>query len=552
MRFLGLTLLALFHLFGASAQKKLPNFIDNADKRKVERAKKLLNQGKILEGEKLLTELRNANMNEGYFHEALVQIQMQILQRISLQNPPNEDEGEYFLEGKENTKPDVTLSQNFIENGLARTIAQKRETVDNIRLARSDKKRLKKELDGLDDLTQDTILNPIEAAQQELEKEKSKISKLEKKKKKQLAEKKKEARRVNDITLIPFESYAYQLQNNSRLATLKHERVDSASHYLRILNVDTINYDTLLAAMDIDLFAEALDYYYTRDFTRASKRLKAITQKHPAYFPAHYYLANSYFKQGLDTPTYKQFLYIAENFSDRPEGLVGLSNYYLAKGKYQPAAAAIIKAITIYPEDAYFAHLDRILKRMGKRFNSRWIRRDVYPLQTNKNYEEIVAKEDAPWRYYQNAKSMVYSYAKNGILRGNEITNERYLEVYAWREMLAENLKIDSLINDPKKRAAYLKDTNLKEQKKKNNKKINFPFARSMDKMGYLDCYIFISLFHHDLYDGFKDFVELNPDKVEKYFYILLNWENEKFDKFRIPQKGVTTKKESEKSGKKK
>ena len=55
-----------------------------------------------------------------------------------------------------------------------------------------------------------------------------------------------------------------------------------------------------------------------------------------------------------------------------------------------------------------------------------------------------------------------------------------------------------------------------------------------MQKMGYLDCYVFISLFHHDLYPAFKDFVLLHPDKVEKYFYILLDWEDEKFGQFRI------------------
>jgi hypothetical protein len=46
------------------------------------------------------------------------------------------------------------------------------------------------------------------------------------------------------------------------------------------------------------------------------------------------------------------------------------------------------------------------------------------------------------------------------------------------------------------------------------------------------------------MHDAFKDFVLLNPEKIEKYFYILLNWEDEKFDKFRV---GVQKKKKKEK-----
>ncbi len=552
MRLLGLTVFYFLFSLGTQAQKKLPNFISNADKRKVERAKKLLNQGKILEGEKILIDLRNENINEGYFHEALAQIQMQILSKIALQTPLLEDEGEYFLDGTEVLKPAVTLAENFVNNGLARTAEEKKETVDHIRLARSDKKKLKKVIGKEEEVSKDSLQNPIDAAKAELDKANAVAAALDLSKKEKLASDKKKAKKENDLSLISYDSYVYQLVNTSRLATLKHERVDSASHYLRVLTIDTIKYDTLLAQVDVDLFADALDYYYTRDYTRAAKRFKAITQKHIDYFPAHLYLANSYFNLGLDTPSYKQFVYLTENFSQRPEGLEGLSRYYLAKGKYKAAAAAIIRAIMIYPEDAYFAQLDRILKRTGKTFKSQWVRREVYPLKTKKNYEEIIAKEESPWRYYQNAKSMVYSYAKDGVLRSNEVTNERYLELYAWKEMLAGNLRIDSLIQDPKKRAEYLKKNNLNEKRKKKQKKVNFPFARSMQKMGYLDCYVFVSLFHHDLYDGFKDFVASNPAKVEEYFNILLSWESKKYDKFRVKNPEESTQKAKKKSKKKK
>lgn len=538
---------------GINFSKKLPNYITDADRRKVEKAKKLLNQGKVFEGEKALIDLRDQNMNHAYFHEALVQIQKQILDQIAFERPPDELEGEYFLYGKDLLKPDLSLEENFISNGLARTKEEKKETVDNIRLAIRDKKRLKRILKNMKDeaVEKDSVLNPIEAAKKEIDKENNNLRKKENEQAEQLRLEKKNAKKEKDIFLIPYKSYAYQVISTSRLASLKHERVDSSSHYLRILTIDTIRYDTLLTMGQIDTFAEALDYYYHRDYTRSANLLKTLTAKHLDYFPAQDYLGRAYFKMGLDTPTYNQFVYLAQTFEYRPEGLLGLSRYFLAKGKYKKAAASIIKAIAIYPEDAYFVQLDNILKRDGKRLKTQWIRREVYPVTSAKNYVDIIAKEKSLWRYYQNAGAEMHSYASpEGILRGNEITRERYLELYAWKEMLKEHDELALEIKDPKKRAEYLSKNN--QGKKKKDNKISFPFARSMQKMGLLDCYVFITLFHNDLYPAFKEFVRLNPDKVEQYFNVLLNWEDKKFDKYRIVQAEDKEKKEKKKKSKKK
>ena len=520
---------------------KLPNTIDNSDKRKVEKAQKLLNQGKLFEGEKLLLELRDENMYHPYFHEALIQIQKQILDFIAYERPPSDEDGEYFLQGKDIIKPEKNLEENFIDNGLSRTVAEKEETVDNIRLSRKDKRKLRKALSEKSETTigVDTVLNPIEAAKKKIDSINNKQRQLDKQKKEKSKIDRKKAKKEDDILLIPYESYASDIVRNGRLATLKHERVDSSAHYLRILTIDTVAYDTILSANQLETMEEAMDYYFTSDFVRAAQILKKITAAEPDYFPAHYCMAKCFSRMGLDTPTYNQWVYIATTFDKRPEGLVGLSEYFLAKGDYKKANECILKAIMIYPEDAYFAQLNNILKRMGRRLNSQWIRREVYPINTGKNYSEIIAKEKSPWRYYQNAGSQVHSYASpEGILRGNEITNERYVELYAWKEMLKDHEnEIDTTIKDPKKRAEYLMNSNAKKKDKKKDKVITFPFARSMQKMGYLDCYVFISLFHHDMYDAYKEFVLLNPDKVEKYFYILLNWEDKKFDKYRVDQK---------------
>ena len=54
-----------------------------------------------------------------------------------------------------------------------------------------------------------------------------------------------------------------------------------------------------------------------------------------------------------------------------------------------------------------------------------------------------------------------------------------------------------------------------------------------MNELGYLDCYVFITLFHQDIYGQFADFVSREPEKIRKYFYLLMNWEDKKFESLR-------------------
>jgi hypothetical protein len=42
--------------------------------------------------------------------------------------------------------------------------------------------------------------------------------------------------------------------------------------------------------------------------------------------------------------------------------------------------------------------------------------------------------------------------------------------------------------------------------------------ARKMKALGYLDCYVFLSRFHDDLYPQYRHFVDNNMEKVIKYY----------------------------------
>jgi len=74
------------------------------------------------------------------------------------------------------------------------------------------------------------------------------------------------------------------------------------------------------------------------------------------------------------------------------------------------------------------------------------------------------------------------------ITQPNPLTSAKYLEVYAWEEMLNNS------------------DSN------------DLAEARRMQKEGYLDCYVLVTCYHYDFYNQYIDFVKNNPDKVVEYY----------------------------------
>jgi hypothetical protein len=251
-------------------------------------------------------------------------------------------------------------------------------------------------------------------------------------------------------------------------------------------------------------YAEASSLFHEGNFPEATQLVEEILNQKEDIFPALLLAGDLYYMMGKDSMAQKKYAKAVMLFPHKSEGYARLAELNYHKGKYTHAAARIIEAIMVYPQHAYWRFLEMVLQKTGREFNRQWIRREVFPATTSRVFEEIVAKEKTPWWHYQAAKMDVYGYFDTkGIGRPNEKTNERYLEVYTWKRML-DKTGFDK-----------------------------FLFARAMNLIGYLDCYVLISLFHHDVYGQFADLVKRNPEKVKKYFYILINWEEKKFDKLR-------------------
>ena len=494
------TLLFLFSNLGF-AQKVVDPKIPDSEKRRVIRAKKLLNNFKIYEGERILKDLVKEHPNDAYYHEALVQVQRQVLRDIKKA---------YILEGIPTSKTaniEQDTTDGFETNDTLQYISKKPATLSDFGLNRDNEPSNKKSSKIEKDFSSQTPFDIEE--ENDTSSNKSDLLENEpngdsKELKRAFKDLRGEAETLESLAIIPYETYQYDFLQNCRKATRQLNIVDSASYYLRTFLIDTINTDLFAPDEALDLYHEALVEFHARNVPLATSLLQKTIEIYPPFYNAHIYLGNCYFLLNNDTAAIKEFqtaTYINPNLPDAFEKLA-LYNYSV--GNYTEAASHIIEAIMVYPEHQFFAFLKRAVNKSGTQFDNQWISREVFPISTIYNFEEIVAEKKTPWWHYQETKADVFNkYDSLGIRKPNEKSIEKYAEIYSWKKMLN---KAD---------------------------KEYFPFARAMQKMGYLECYVFITLFHHDIYSQFKDYVEKNPEKVKEYFYILINWNDKKFDKIR-------------------
>ncbi len=492
------------------AQMVVDKKIDNDDRRKIEHARKLYNQFKIFEGEKILKDLVRQNPNKVYFYEALVQMQRQVLYRIvdasgELQqmnlskaaiDSLNNDEPEESDESAIKAEQPVSTKEIFESLGLDMA---KINVKDESKKTKGDEQNDGEETEPKDaTVTIDSSLIFSDEERAEFAKQVSQPGKkIDKKTQRKL-------KIIESFAQIPYDQYLYDLIQNARNATRLFINADSSSLYLRQFVIDTANVNENISNEAWDEYMAGLGDYSEKIIPGAARHFERAIELESDFYSAHMKLGDIYYLMNNDTGSVRQYKYAALIKPQRPEPYEKLAIMQYNRGRYTDAAATMIEAIMKYPQSHYFDLLRRILEKTGRGLDPQWIPREVYPLATTRMQEEIIVNDKSPWWHYQAARQDVFNYFDStGIVIPNDKTQERYLEVYAWKKMLTNS--------SPK----------------------HFQFARAMEKVGYLDCYVLITLFHNDLYGQYKDFVELNQDKIKKYFYLLLNWEDKKFDKLR-------------------
>jgi tetratricopeptide (TPR) repeat protein len=307
---------------------------------------------------------------------------------------------------------------------------------------------------------------------------------------------------INTFTSLDTKVYQKQLIACARKSTLWVEYADSGSKFLREILVDTALSKKRWKDSAVALIESGDEHFIAKEFEEALTDYNSASIIEPTMVAIYLKMGDAYFYLNEDSMGREYFKAALQLDTITPNTHFHIAQHYFAKGDYKKALDKVIDAIIVYPDRMFFDMIKNIADKTANDYNSQWIPRLVYPINTRNKYEEIMVDDTNPWYWYQSGKMDFGSYANDkGILRYNELTNEKYLEVACFLKML------DSA-----------KDT--KELK----------FARDLRKIGYLDCYIFLNLFHVDIYPQFKDFASTHAEKIRLYMYILLNWHKRKFD----------------------
>jgi tetratricopeptide (TPR) repeat protein len=288
-----------------------------------------------------------------------------------------------------------------------------------------------------------------------------------------------------DINASTSKKYLNEFLNICSKATLFSDKTDQASMYLRIYLVD-LPVDTAIKNDATLEYHNAETAFENQEYLKALELYKKAIEIDSTYFRATLYAGDCYWltKRYEEAITYYKKAIELQPVLLEPRKF--LTDAYISAGEYEKAMDACIDGLFVYPDVGMFNRLDSIAKLMGKTFDRHWISRKYSLNQIRLNQADIAVE---PWSYYREAKSKMAEYCDESgvILKQNDLSQANYLEVYSWENMLAHA--------DGE----------------------TFDFAKKMKKEGFLDCYVFISLFHYSSYDQFCDFISNNRDKAKYY-----------------------------------
>lgn len=253
-----------------------------------------------------------------------------------------------------------------------------------------------------------------------------------------------------------------------------------------------VNVDSNISEKALDAFGDAEKEFGNRNYNQAAKYYKKALDYEPNFYKAALYLGDCYYMIKDYANAIDAFKEASNKQPNLLEPVKYLCDAYAYSGMLDKAKGVAIKGICLYPDRSMFEKLVNILKAQNQSLNIEWTAREVFPIQNkteeNKYIIEDSTYKDNCWSYYNKALQRIKPYVdENGIINENPITKERYLEVFAWKEMLKSS-------NSPV----------LKE-------------ARKMDSEGYLDCYVLVTCFHYDLLSQFMDLKNTNKDHIRDY-----------------------------------
>jgi tetratricopeptide (TPR) repeat protein len=281
--------------------------------------------------------------------------------------------------------------------------------------------------------------------------------------------------------------------NVCRRSTIE-SRSYTADIYLRIFLVDE-EPDTAISDEGWDYFKKGEKYFRDKEYESAEKEYRKALESDTEFYKANLYIGDSFWaRKHPDSAMY--YYEIAKNqHPSLLEPRKYIIDALIDQGLYYRAKKECMEAMCVYPGFDLKMKMQQILEIENKWMNDNRFIRFFYPNDMRTKDQRDL---NGIWNDYRNAKYDISKYCnEDGIIEENGKTDDKYLEVYSMRKMI--NKHKDSELPD------YLQ------------------FALKMEEEGYLEPYVFVSLFHVDIYSQFRHYMssENNRDKtidfIQKY-----------------------------------
>ncbi|NOQ75336.1 MAG: hypothetical protein GQ574_25220 [Crocinitomix sp.] len=303
----------------------------------------------------------------------------------------------------------------------------------------------------------------------------------------------------NDSLSLTFQDLMEQIYRTGFLDVCRMSTMESTSPsadvYLRQLMVD-IDPDTAVSDKGSEYYLEAEKFFVNQDFELAESNYRKALKEDTAYYKAHLYLGDSFWARHEYDSALVYYNIAREMQPNLLEPRIYIIDALVEQELFYRAKKECIAALTVYPGHNLKYKLQRVLYIENRFMNEHRLKRRFYP-NDMANDEQPTLEENVFWADYRKAKAEVSKYCNaDGIIEENGETEDRYLEVYSLRRMLEQHIH------------------DLPEP---------LHFADKMREEGFLEPYVFVSLFHIDIYPQFKDYMadEANREKtidfVEKY-----------------------------------
>ena len=259
----------------------------------------------------------------------------------------------------------------------------------------------------------------------------------------------------------------------------------TADIYLRSFLVD-YDPDTAVSEKAKSYFEEGEEFFGKEDYELAELNYRKALNEDSTYYKALLYLGDTFWAREDYDSAIVYFIRAKNMHPSLLEPRKYIVDALMEQGLYYRAKKECLDAFTVYPGFDMKYRMQNILSVENKFMSYHRFNRFFYPNDIkNENQRDL----RGVWYTYSSSKNKISKYCnQDGIIEPNSETEDIYLEVYSIRRMLKKH------------------EDELPE---------NLKFAYKMMEDGYLECYVFISLFHIDIYPQFKHYMSFEENRTK-------------------------------------